>query len=302
MRIRTTKPEFWRSQDVANLPWEYRLLFIGLWSYVDDNGVGLDDARLIKADLFPLDDAHDQVLSVIREGLARLSRDSLLARYEVSGRRYVYIPSWDKHQRVDKPGKPRYPRPSQSADQRKHTPRRETPAKVSGDHPACSKEYGVRSKEQLQEPKTRPKSAEPTDPEPPPVEPAEAPTDPTEATAGDPAAPDENFEKFWSAFPRKVKKLSARRAWTAALKRTGVDPIQLIESAQKYADSTNGQDRRFVLHPASWLKSGAYDDEPETHKPVSARDQNVQDWLNLGTNGQSYQPGFPLALPEGRHQ
>ena len=39
MRIRSIKPEFWTSDDVAQHDWNTRLLFIGLWSYVDDNGV-----------------------------------------------------------------------------------------------------------------------------------------------------------------------------------------------------------------------------------------------------------------------
>src|SRR5687768_12953988 len=56
MRIRNIKPEFWRSVDVKSLSPEDRLLFIGLWSYVDDNGVGVDDHRQIAADLFPLED------------------------------------------------------------------------------------------------------------------------------------------------------------------------------------------------------------------------------------------------------
>ena len=29
-------------RDIANLNWDARLVFIGLWSYVDDNGVGKD--------------------------------------------------------------------------------------------------------------------------------------------------------------------------------------------------------------------------------------------------------------------
>ncbi len=54
MRIRTIKPEFWTSEDVASMDWETRLVFLGLWSYVDDNGVGRDNEKLIVADLFPL--------------------------------------------------------------------------------------------------------------------------------------------------------------------------------------------------------------------------------------------------------
>ena len=40
MRIRSIKPEFWTSDDITALAVDDRLLFIGLWSYVDDNGVG----------------------------------------------------------------------------------------------------------------------------------------------------------------------------------------------------------------------------------------------------------------------
>ena len=54
MRIRSIRPEFWTSEDITSLSWEQRLIYIGLWSYVDDNGVGRDNPKLIAADLFPL--------------------------------------------------------------------------------------------------------------------------------------------------------------------------------------------------------------------------------------------------------
>lgn len=111
MRIRTVKPEFWRSDDIARLPREIRLLFIGLWSYVDDNGVGIDDYRQVTADLFPLDDDIADTREFVREGLATLSRASLIVRYEVAGKSYLHVPTWERHQKIDKPGKPRYPRP-----------------------------------------------------------------------------------------------------------------------------------------------------------------------------------------------
>lgn len=111
MRIRSIKPEFWRSTDIADLPRDVRLLFIGLWSYVDDNGVGIDDHRAIAADLFALDDDPVETRDYVRDGLATLSRVSLITRYEVRGKRYLFINTWDKHQRIDRPGKPRYPRP-----------------------------------------------------------------------------------------------------------------------------------------------------------------------------------------------
>lgn len=116
MRIRTTKPDFWRSSVISEQPREVRLLLIGLKSYVDDNGVGLDDYRQIAADLFPLESDPLEAREFVREGLARLSRGSLITRYTVAGVSYIYIPGWDGDQRVDKPNKPRYPTPDAADD------------------------------------------------------------------------------------------------------------------------------------------------------------------------------------------
>lgn len=111
MRIRSIRPEFWRSDDITALPRETRLLFVGLWSYVDDNGVGMDDFRMIAADLFALEDDQKEVRDYVREGLATLSRALLVIRYKVEGKEYLFIPTWDKHQRIDRASKARYPRP-----------------------------------------------------------------------------------------------------------------------------------------------------------------------------------------------
>jgi hypothetical protein len=111
MRIRNIKPEFWRSDDITALSFEHRLLFIGLWSYVDDNGVGIDDHRFIAAELFALEEDQVGIREFVSEGLTRLSLGSLVTRYEVSGKRYLYVNGWEKHQRVANPNKPRYPKP-----------------------------------------------------------------------------------------------------------------------------------------------------------------------------------------------
>ncbi|WP_218054266.1 hypothetical protein [Mycobacterium avium] len=55
MRIRSTKPEFWRSERIAAVSWEDRLVLKVLESYVDDNGVGRDDVALIVGEVFPRD-------------------------------------------------------------------------------------------------------------------------------------------------------------------------------------------------------------------------------------------------------
>ena len=109
MRIRTIKPEFWRSDDIAALSVEDRLLFIGLWSYVEDNGVGRDEPQLIQCDLYPLDTFTEASVRT-HGGLMRLSQQGLITRYEgPDGRKYLQVNSWDKHQKINRPSKPRFP-------------------------------------------------------------------------------------------------------------------------------------------------------------------------------------------------
>lgn len=113
MRIRSIKPEFWRSSDISKLSIEDRLLFVGLWSYVDDNGVGIDKLAAIAADLFADDIEQDapETFARVSRGLRNLSEGGRIVRYTVDGAQYLAIVNWGKHQRIDKPGKPRFPRP-----------------------------------------------------------------------------------------------------------------------------------------------------------------------------------------------
>lgn len=111
MRIRSIKPEFWRSPDISCLAIEDRLLFVGLWSYVDDNGVGEDREAMISADLFADDLARDprETFARVSRGLSKLSEAGRIVRYTVARRDFLEITNWSKHQRIDKPGKARLP-------------------------------------------------------------------------------------------------------------------------------------------------------------------------------------------------
>lgn len=115
MRIRTIKPAFWTSQDVATLPDDtHRLLFVGLWNYVDDEGRGADDPRLIKAALFPLNDA-------IRPADidAMLWRLPSVLRYEAGDRDYLAISTWEEHQKISHPKPSVIPPPEQGEPRRR---------------------------------------------------------------------------------------------------------------------------------------------------------------------------------------
>jgi hypothetical protein len=110
-RIRSIKPEFWKSESIACHDMFTRLVFIGLWTYVDDNGVGLDNPKLVAAELFPLEEDFAGVSRDLRESLARLADTGRIRRYTVDGKAYLAIVNWSEHQKIDRPAKARYPEP-----------------------------------------------------------------------------------------------------------------------------------------------------------------------------------------------
>ena len=118
MRIRSTKPEFWRSTRIASVSWDARLVLKGLESYVDDNGVGKDDLALIIGDLFSRDLIREpsRTLARVSEAISDLHEAGLLWRYSVENTDLLYLAFWESFQRIDKPGRGRFPRPDGTSE------------------------------------------------------------------------------------------------------------------------------------------------------------------------------------------
>lgn len=74
---------------------------------------------------------------------------------------------------------------------------------------------------------------------------------------------DGEFERFWSAYPRKVGKGAARKAWASATRK---QPGQEIISAVSRAAFDARE--RFVPHPATWLNQERWLDEARDYDPV----------------------------------
>ena len=134
-RIRSIKPDFFTSEKIAALSLSARLTFIGLWTYVDDNGVGLDNERLIVAAIWPLETDPLETLRRIQEDLRSLHEALLVTRYRDSERRYIHIRSWAEHQKVSHPGKPRYPLPDTPGVTCEHPKRGRHSGQPSGEFP-----------------------------------------------------------------------------------------------------------------------------------------------------------------------
>ena len=92
-RIRYLKPEFFTDEDLSELPFEARLLYAGLWCHADKAGRQEDRPKYLKAMIFPYDKIDiDKLLSL-------LCQKPFINRYETDGKRFIEIPSWDRHQK-----------------------------------------------------------------------------------------------------------------------------------------------------------------------------------------------------------
>jgi hypothetical protein len=114
-RIRSIKPEIRMSETVNSWPVEVRYFWIMLWGYVDDYGKGRDNAKLIVADTYPLDDSVTS--EHVSAWLEVLAAAKVIQRYMVDSKRYIAITNWHEHQRPSHPGKSVIPDPPRdSAD------------------------------------------------------------------------------------------------------------------------------------------------------------------------------------------
>lgn len=69
-----------------------------------------------------------------------------------------------------------------------------------------------------------------------------------------------SFDDFWKAYPRKVGKLAASRAYDRALKHATAEQIQ--SGLESFLEAKPwGDDMQFCPHPTTWLNQGRWDDE-----------------------------------------
>jgi hypothetical protein len=105
-RIRTVKPEWLDDEKIALASPEARVLSIALLLLADDFGNGRASSVMLQSRVFPglLGDHAERAL-------VELAAIGYAFTYTVGEQRYFSIRNWDKHQRVEKRGKPKVPSP-----------------------------------------------------------------------------------------------------------------------------------------------------------------------------------------------
>lgn len=104
-RSRNIKPGFFANDELADCQPLTRLLFIGLWTIADRNGVLEDKPRKIKAQVLPYDECDIEKL------LAELIKAGFLIRFQTEGQDYLHVENFKRHQNPHQKEESRFPDP-----------------------------------------------------------------------------------------------------------------------------------------------------------------------------------------------
>ena len=107
-RIRTIKPEFPQSESMGGISRDARLLFLMLFTVVDDEGRARAAPRMLASVLFPY---YADAPMRIPEWMDELESKNCVIVYAIADHTYLQIVNWTLHQRIDKPTKSKFPAP-----------------------------------------------------------------------------------------------------------------------------------------------------------------------------------------------
>jgi 2'-5' RNA ligase len=97
----------------------------------------------------------------------------------------------------------------------------------------------------------------------------------------------EDFEIFWKAYPRRVAKAVARKAWiqTARIRPSLEELLKIIET-QCESEQWQKDGGQYIPHPATWLRGERWSDEMEVNvKPKQSQTLSAIYSLQLLKNG-----------------
>lgn len=83
------------------------------------------------------------------------------------------------------------------------------------------------------------------------------------STPPTPPEGDGRFNRFWAAYPRKVARAEAQKAFAKAIPNTTIDAILAAIERTQWAP-----DPRYQPHPATWLNGQRWLDQTDTFDPV----------------------------------
>ena len=228
MPNRILKESICASENIDGLSAFQETFFYRLIVCCDD--YGRMDARptILASRLYPL--RREIKTAQIIGALNALASADLITLYEVNGKPYLQMNTWERHQTI-RAKKPKYPGIEEGVQASENIC-----MQMQADECKCSRN---------------------------PIQ-YESESNPNTNIR---AHADEAFESFYDRYPRHVDKADARKAW-AKLKDSEYDSV--IAGLEKWIPYFNGEEEQFIPHPATWLNKRRWESEPPKVKKQNA--------------------------------
>lgn len=237
MPNRIIKESICTSDSIDNLTWFEEVMFYRLIVNCDDYGRFDGRAAVIKSRLFPLKD--NITVKAVEAAIKKLVSVELVTLYVFEGKPYLHLPTWDSHQQI-RAKRSKYPSPD-DAD------------KTICNHMISDDIICARN----------------------PIQSESNPNTESESERAG-AERDRMFDEFWSAYPKKVGKKDAERAFAKVPKAEWPKLVPAIEQ-QKKSKQWQKEDGQYIPNPSTWLNQGRWDDvlkceSQSTTKPIDLTD------------------------------
>lgn len=259
MPNRIIKESICRSDSIDSLSWFEEVLFYRLIVVCDDYGRFDGRPAIIKGACFPLKD--DITKKHISEAIDKLSTAGLVRGYEVRGRSYLQLTTWDCHQQI-RAKKSKYPSPDDEVENQ--SPGRSDAglyAQETSSENICNQLISDDSKC----PRNRESKYENRE---------------SYSRNGDAGAREagevRRFEDFWSVYPLDKNRYLAEHAYIAVVSDGIYTEDDLVESAKNYAEycKITGTDK--IYHADNFLKKCVFEDylPGKYKKPAQRKPKN----------------------------
>lgn len=269
-RIRTVKPEFCTSDQLAECTRDARLLFILMWGHCDDAGIHPDSPKRLKMECFPADE--DITSRDVDAWVLQLVENGLLRCYQVEDKRYLQVTGWH-HQRIDRPNY-RYPSIDRGTlVERSTNDQRAVVEQSSSDTGAVEAKAPPEGKgRDIGREKDTPCADEDaenaTTPE---TTPESTPENTNRARRAKTQTRGARFEEFWNAYPagRRRDKKKAAGTWS----RKGLDEKadEILQDLELRPKFDRQWVRGYIPLPTTYLNGERWNDEYESADQTPAK-------------------------------
>lgn len=234
-RIRNIKPDFWTDEKLVELETWERLLFIGLWNFADDEGYMPYSPKRIKMQIFPGDSLE------VSRGIQSLISIGAVELFDSEYGQVLHVSKWSKHQKVSNPSKSKYSSVELTpldGKPRKHAVIAPENTEDSAADTESSREVHTEREGEREVERNK-----------------------------DLSSKQDEFDQWYSRYPKKEAKDAARKAFVKARKTASLQ--ELIDGLDRYVAAVSGKQREYIALPATWLNAGRWQDEVATQPVLS---------------------------------